>query len=61
VVGAVPRHERDAAPADLADHDGSLGGPNGRLDLDLARVVEQRVQAGAADDADRSGRSGRRP
>ena len=52
MVTAVPWHERDLAPGDLADHDRVAGRAERGLDNYLGRVVEERVEARSADDAD---------
>ena len=41
----MPWEKCDALPGNLADHDRRRRLPVGRLDLDLLRVVEQRVEA----------------
>jgi hypothetical protein len=52
VVAAVAGDEGDAAAADLAEHERVARRAVRRLDDDLARVVEEGVEPGAADDAD---------
>jgi hypothetical protein len=42
VLAAVAGQEGDGLPADLADRDRSRRGPEGRLDLDLLDVVQER-------------------
>ena len=54
VLAAVAREERDALAADLADRERRRRLPVRRLDLDLLDVLEERVEAGAAEDADLS-------
>jgi hypothetical protein len=51
VILAVTGQERHGAPADLADHDGADGAPNGVLTLTSVRIVDQLVEAAAAEDA----------
>ena len=52
VRAAVPRQERDALAADVADRDGRRRRAVRRVDRHLLDVVEQRVEAAAAEDAD---------
>src|SRR5207253_3946408 len=48
----MPWEKYDALPGNLADHDRRRRLPVGRLDVDLLRVVEQRVEARPSEDAD---------
>jgi hypothetical protein len=52
VLASVARQERDAPAAEVADRHGRGRLPVRRVDLDLLDVVEERVEAGAAEDAD---------
>src|SRR5439155_1946743 len=52
VASAVARHERHLAPGHLGQEDAVGRRPVGRIDLDLAYVVEQRIEARPAEDAD---------
>ncbi len=50
VTGAVPGQERDGAVAELPDRDRRRRRPPRRVDHDVGHVVEEAVDAGAADD-----------
>jgi hypothetical protein len=52
VAAPVPRQERDALPADVADHDRGRRLSVRGLDLHLLGVVEQRGEPTAAEDPD---------
>ena len=54
VLAAVPRQERDALAADVAEHDRRRRLPVRRVDLDLLDVVEELVEAAPAEDPDLS-------
>jgi hypothetical protein len=51
----VAGQERDPPPADLADHDRGRGRAVGGVDLDRLGALEERVEAGPAEDADVGG------
>jgi len=52
VVAAVAREERDAPAGDRADRQRRGRRAEGRVERDLLDVVEERVEARAAEDAD---------
>lgn len=52
MAAAVSRDERDPAALDLTDVQRGGRGAVRRVDLDLLDVVEEGVEAGAAEDAD---------
>jgi hypothetical protein len=53
VPSPVPGDERDVSACDGPDSRGGRRGPEGRTDVDLLDVVEERIEARSAEDAER--------
>ena len=52
VVASVPREKRHRPARDVGDDERRAGRAVGRVDQEVVAAVEQRVEAGAADDGD---------